>query len=67
MRDEINVTIKREYIENLLGEKLSDKHWTVMSDEILSIIDHYVDTDVPLVYNDIESITEEYDEYVRNG
>jgi hypothetical protein len=59
MEDKVSYEITRDYIENLFTREFTDQEWKLLASEIDSLIEYWVDSDLPGIIENLPSLVEE--------
>jgi hypothetical protein len=59
MENKVEYTITRNDLENLYTRVFTDKEWEVLAGEIESLIDYWVEADVPHIISNLDNLVEQ--------
>lgn len=63
MENKVEYTVHREQLQTLYARVFTDKEWEVLASEIESLIDYWVETDVPNIIDNLEYLVEQDSKY----
>jgi hypothetical protein len=63
MENKVEVVITRDELETLYTRVFTDREWEVLASEIESLIDYWVEADVPSIVANLDSLVEEDSKY----